>query len=63
MVHSEVKGEIPGAEAKASLNRAFLVVCCRPEPRRSSHGQDEAQVTLRGGPNPRMLKNSGMSCG
>jgi hypothetical protein len=57
MVHSEVKGYIPGAEGKPSLNRAILVVCCRPEPRRSSHGQDEAQVTLRGGPNPLMLKN------
>ena len=63
MVHSEVKPEIGGAEGKPSLKRAILVVCCRPEPRRSSHGQDEARVTPRGGPNPRMLKNSGMSCG
>jgi hypothetical protein len=35
----------------------------RPEARRSTHGQDEAHVTVRGGPNGLTLKSYPMSCG
>ena len=50
------------ATVKASLNRAF-VAYTRPETRRASHDQDEAHVKVRGGPNPRAVQHSGMSCG
>lgn len=40
-----------------------LVAWRRPETGRSIHGQVEGAVTGTGGPNPRMLKNAGMSCG
>jgi hypothetical protein len=51
------------AEAKASLNRAKQVTCCRPETQRSIHGQAEARVRLRGGPNSPQLKMWEMTCG
>ena len=50
------------AVGKPSLNRA-IVAGCRPEARRSTHGQSEALVTLRGGSNPQRLKTLGMNCG
>jgi len=40
-----------------------LVMCHRPETGWPIHGQVEAGVKPRGGPNPRLLKKSGMSCG
>ncbi len=39
------------------------VMCRRPETRRPTHGQDEAKVKFRGGPNRLMLKNHRMNCG
>ena len=50
-----------GAVAKASVNSA-RVAWIRPETGRSTHGQVEALVTQRGGPNPFELKIVGMSC-
>ena len=50
------------AIVKASLNRAF-VASNRPETRRSSHDQDEVPRKRDGGPNPRAVQHSGMSCG
>ena len=55
-VTGEVKCLRHGAEAKASLNWANLVAHHRPETWRAIHGQVEAKVTLRGGPNTRLLK-------
>ena len=52
---ARLKGK-PGAEAKASLNRA-IVRCNRPETVWASHVQAEVQVKLNGGPNALMLKN------
>ena len=40
-----------GAEAKASLNRANIVLCYRPETEWSSHEQVEVRVKSYGGPN------------
>ncbi len=51
------------AVAKASLNRANIVACNRPEASRSTHGQDEGKVTLTGGPNRCELQIARMSCG
>ena len=51
------------AIVKASLNRASLVASNRPETRRSSHDQDEVPRKWDGGPNPRAVRHSGMSCG
>ena len=51
------------AVAKASLNRATIVACSRPEASRSTHGQDEGEVTLTGGPNRWKLQIPRMSCG
>ena len=61
-VSSKVKS-LDVAAAKASLNRANIVRWIRPETGWSSHGQVEGAVTRTGGPNPRLLKKSGMSCG
>ena len=61
-VSSKVKS-LDVAAAKASLNRANIVRCIRPETERSTHGQVEGAVTGTGGPNPLMLKNEGMTCG
>ena len=52
--------------AKPKGNRVLIgriVARCRPETRRSIHGQVEDGVKPIGGPNPLMLKNEGMSCG
>ncbi|WP_201774936.1 hypothetical protein [Clostridium aceticum] len=40
-----------------------LVTCYRPETVRSTHGQDEAEVKFRGGPNQLTLKSHWMTCG
>ena len=40
-----------------------LVTWRRPETGRPIHEQVEAKVKFRGGPNPRALKSSGMTCG
>ena len=58
---SKVKQLSCGAEAKASLNRATLVACCRPETQRSILEQVEAGVKPCGGPNSRLLKYAGMT--
>ena len=39
------------------------VICTQPETRRSIHGQGEAALTGRGGPNLPALKSRGMTCG
>ena len=52
----------PEAEGKPSLKRA-IVRGHRPEARRSTHGQVEAQVTLSGGLNQLTVKRYWMSCG
>ena len=44
------------AAAKASLNRAYEVICIRPETGWPSHGQAEVKVKLHGGPNRLPLK-------
>jgi hypothetical protein len=66
-VCGEVKGVTPGAEAKASLNRALLfevvVAGSRPETGLPTHGQGEAKVKLRGGPNRLRLQTERMNCG
>ena len=66
----KVKSETDGAEAKASLNRAFVyskeymaVAGIRHETMRATHGQVEAGLISCGGPNPPMLQNWGMTCG
>ena len=48
---------------KIASNSRAKVTGCRPEARRSTHGQGEAWVTLRGGPNSPRLKTWGMTCG
>src|SRR3954454_25097942 len=52
-----------GAEAKASPNRATIVVGGRPETERATHGQVEAGVRPRGGPNRPRLKTGRRTCG
>ncbi len=52
----------PGAVAKASPNRA-LVVIIRLETRWPTHGQGETGVKARGGPNRSGEKTRRMSCG
>jgi hypothetical protein len=53
-----------GAIGKPSgFNRAIQVVGLRPEARRSTHGQGELHRKMRGGPNPLVAQNHGMSCG
>ena len=61
-VSSKVKS-LDVAAAKASLNRANIVRCIRPETEWSSHEQVEVGVIPNGGPNPTMLQNCGMTCG
>ena len=61
-VSSKVK-PLGVAAAKASLNRAILVRCIRPETGWSSHEQVEVRVKPNRGPNPTMLQNCGMTCG
>ncbi len=51
---------------EAKGNRVLIgrrVAGIRPETWRSIHGQAEGEVTLTGGPNPRLLKKTGMNCG
>ncbi len=48
---------------KASLNRASLVVCTRPETRRSNHGQDELNLTVEEGPHRCELQVARRNCG
>ena len=61
LYHARLKGR-PGAEAKASLNRARVSVD-RPETEWSSHDQVEVEVKLDGGPNRPPLKRWRMNCG
>lgn len=46
---------------KASLNRAF-VAWIRPEAGRATYEQVERWVIPAGGPNPRAVQHSGMTC-
>ena len=62
-VTSEVKSLRLGAEARASLNRAYEVGCTRPETGWPTHVQDEVEVKLHGGPNRPPLKRRRMRCG
>jgi len=51
---------------EAQWKRAWIgrqVVVNRPETGWPNHGQAEAQVKLRGGPNRSMLQNARMTCG
>ena len=59
----KVKGLRPVAEGKPSVNSATQVKWSRPESQRSIHGQAEADVTVRGGPNGCGLKTAPMTCG
>ena len=53
-----------GTEPKGNqVLRGREVSKSRPETGRPIHGQVEAKVKFRGGPNPRALKSSGMTCG
>ena len=52
-----------GAAAKASAKRATLSHGVDPKRRRSNHGQVEADLTVRGGPNRLTLKSYRMTCG
>ena len=52
-----------GGAVKASLNRATIVVAIRPETGWPYHGQAEASVKRRGGPNRSELQNARMTCG
>ena len=54
-------GEMSGEENVILIGRSVAGI--RPETGRSIHDQAEGEVILTGGPNPRMLKNPGMSCG
>lgn len=51
-----------GGTVKASLIRATIIVWTKPEAGRATYEQGEAKVTLRGGPNPRAVQHSGMTC-
>jgi hypothetical protein len=59
----KVKGLRPEAEGKPSVNSATQVKWGRPEAKRSNHGQVEADVTVRGGPNRCGLKTALRTCG
>ena len=61
-MYGKVKPLRGEAEAKASLKRALESYVVDLKPMRSIHGQAEARVKSRGGPNPRKLKIAGMSC-
>ena len=52
-----------GAPAKASANGANLLHAVDTKLRRSNHGQVEANLTVRGGPNGLPLKRYPMTCG
>src|SRR3972149_1458451 len=72
-LRGELKGENPEGGGKPSLNRAPLpdgraaarpsVAQCRPETGGATHGQGEARLVPRGGPNPPVLQYQGMSWG
>ena len=63
VVRGKVNHVYWGAEAKASLNRAILVACTRPETRWSNHEQDEILRNQNGGPNYLELQIYEMTCG
>ena len=48
---------------KASLNRANIVSCTRPETRRATYEQAEVHREVNGGPNAPMLQDRAMTCG
>eukprot|EP00825_Cyclidium_porcatum_P049908 TRINITY_DN873_c0_g2_i1.p1 TRINITY_DN873_c0_g2~~TRINITY_DN873_c0_g2_i1.p1 ORF type:complete len:262 (-),score=-57.85 TRINITY_DN873_c0_g2_i1:33-818(-) len=62
MVCSKVKSRTTEPQRKR-VRIGRLVARHRPETRRSTHGQGEAQLNLRGGPNRLLLKKYRMSCG
>ena len=62
-LHGKVKGLRSEAEGKPSVNSANQVMWARPEAKRSNHGQVEADVTVRGGPNRYGLKTVLTTCG
>lgn len=51
-----------GGRVKASLIRAFMIAWTRPEAGRATYEQGEAAVKRCGGPNPRAVQHSGMTC-
>ena len=51
------------AQWKRGLIRPTSVMMIRPETEWPNHGQDEAQVKLRGGPNRSELQHARMTCG
>lgn len=59
---SEVKF-VERSRSESESEQGDIVAGSRPETGRSIHGQGEARVTPRGGPNPLALKSQGMSCG
>ena len=62
MLQARLRYSVP----KPKGNRVLIarIVCSiRPETGWPNHGQVEVEVKFHGGPNPRMLKNAGMSCG
>ncbi len=62
-----VRGKVKGLEARSrsesECEQRVQVAGGRPENGRSNHGQDEADVRVRGGPNGLRLKTHPMSCG
>ena len=53
-----------GVEPKGDRVWIARTVCSiRPETGWPNHGQVEVEVKFHGGPNPRLLKKAGMSCG
>ena len=63
IVRSKLKVLSTGGEARASLNRANIVACNRPETRWPIHGQVEVGVKPHGGPNRPPLQWWRMTCG
>ena len=51
-----------GALVKASLKGRTKIARTRPEARRAIYEQGEFGVTSKGGPNPRAVQYSGMTC-
>ena len=62
-LRSEVKVLEYRSRRETESEQGDLVAWSRPEAERSSHGQAEALVTHRGGPNGSLLKKAPMSCG
>ena len=61
-LRGRLRNETSGGIVKASLIRAFMIAWTRPEAGRATYEQGEAAVKRCGGPNPRAVQHSGMTC-